>query len=448
MSQKNIKKLLIAFIWFYLIQAPAFAQTLNLNSNSSNDEWIYTVVKGDYLQRILNDCCEPSLKPNIVAKLNQISNVDLLTPGQIIRIPASFLKSKPINIIVLVASGDVQIKHFGHTSYEVLQDQALVSEGDLIKTGAKSIARLKFEEDSVLLLQPNSLLSIQSSRQRIQNVAIKVKVKLLEGRAEIAANPEHAKNRSFEVQTPSAVAVVRGTEFRVNAHDELTAEETLSGAVDFKVGSALVAVTQDFGSTAKVGEPPTQPSPLPDMPSLVNLKENIEYLPVELEIAPQKQVGEFLAQLATDEAFNELIDERVVPAIDAEVSILTFKHLPDGKYFLKLRAKDNLGLESRDKIVSFNVEATPYPPDPMIKPNNIIDSESAHIFRWTPLADATGYVIQFAKDEAFNEVTFTRFVAYNQFAPVQSLPQGSHYWRVAAKSNTTQKFSKVVPVNH
>lgn len=448
MIQTNIKKLLIASLWFCLIQASPFSQALNLNADSNEGEWIYTVVKDDYLLGILNACCEPSLKPEFVAKLNHISNVNFLTPGQLIHIPVSFLKSKVTPITVLVASGDVRVKRFGQSAFERLRDSEVVSEGDLIKTGDKSVTRLKFEEDSVLLLQSNSLLSIQSSRKVIQSPAIKVRVKLLEGRAEIAANPKHEKNRSFEVQTPSAVAVVRGTEFRVNANDVFTAEETLSGVVDFGVDAALVSVVKDYGSTAKQGQPPTPPSSLPNMPSLVGFKENIEYLPVELEIAPQQEVKEFVAQLATDEAFNTLVYEGVVPASGAHKNLLAFKALPDGQYFLKLRAKDKLGLEGRDANVSFNLDAYPYPPEPIIAENGLTGDERPKVFRWTALAEATGYVIEFAKDEAFNDVTLVRYVAYNQYAPMQSLPVGSQYWRVAAKSNTKQKFSKVVPVNH
>ena len=65
----------------------------------------------------------------------------------------------------------------------------------------------------------------------------------------------------------------------------------------------------------------------------------------------------YRAQLARDEAFNDVVMDGVFDASPAR-----FAGLPDGDYWLRVRAIDDAGLEGYDAARAFALRARPEPP--------------------------------------------------------------------------------------
>lgn len=406
---------------------------------------VHTVTKGDYLEAIKRQYCNPDVSVADIARYNQIKRVDLLQPGQNIRIPVSMLKTQKAPIKVMVLSGDVQIKgKLGQ--YKALDSKDLLGEGDSVKAGAKSLAKFRFSDGSVVNLQPNSVMQIVQSRKLQYSDRFIVKVKLNKGRAEINANPEHLKNNQFEVKTPSAVAVVRGTTFRVSADHGLATEETLDGAVDFAVDGQAVLVKKDYGSAAKNGQPPLPPKALPAAPNVAHLKARFDYLPVAFDLQKQADATMYIAQVATDDTFSNLVLAQSVVMQTAQLSQLDLSTLEDGQYYLKLRAQDSDGLQSRDAIHPFEIDV--YPLAPQFMPPVEGDGVTAvgkQLF-WSAIDGANAYVVQVAADDSFADVIFEKKVLYTNLYLTEQVPS-SAFWRVAAKTaDNPLKFSTPIPI--
>lgn len=444
MKKVTFTRIILSLLISITLHFLAFADTRHALDQvvGQAHDWVYTVVEGDSLSLILKRCCKPEVDLQMLASHNGLTDANLIIPGLQLRVPIALLKTQSLGIQTIVVSGNVTVKKNQNTKFSALRVSEEIVEGDLINTGAKSMAKLRFADHSELTIQPNTTLIIESSHQIYQSEKREVKVKLTKGRVEIEANPSHQKDRTFEVETPSAVAVVRGTQFRIGVDDGLSTEETLDGAVAFSVADQSVLVTKDYGSAAKVGQPPIAPQPLPTSPSVDQFQTTYEYLPVDFNLMTNSNVVAFVSQLAKDEGFTEIVSEDILPNVQ-DATLLSFNDLPDGQYYLKLRAKDANSLESRDAIHAFNVNAMPYPPSltqPLVAEKIPLKGQ---LFNWSKLDDATGYIIQIASDEAFEHILLERQVAYNAFQWTRDLPKGSAYWRVAGENRKKiQKFSK------
>ena len=106
---------------------------------------------------------------------------------------------------------------------------AILKEGDEVKTGKDGYALIKYLERGIIVeVKPNSSISIpiDTSKKRIGRLR---RIKLFFG--EIISI---IKGKSFEVETPNAVAAVKGTKFSVSKSGDTTRVFVFSGTVILK----------------------------------------------------------------------------------------------------------------------------------------------------------------------------------------------------------------------
>lgn len=125
--------------------------------------------------------------------------------------------------------------------------QRLANE-DVVVTSNNTRAAIRFTDDgSIVRLNPGSQLQVRSdgNRQGAQKT-----IQLDFGELWAKVSPQQ-RERGFQVQTPSGVAAVKGTEFivRVDAEGNTTVL-TFDGAVDFFNNGGLVTVEKDQKATA------------------------------------------------------------------------------------------------------------------------------------------------------------------------------------------------------
>jgi len=121
-----------------------------------------------------------------------------------------------------------------------------LNNGDLVTTSANTRAAIRFTDDgSLIRLNPNSMLTVRTEGNR---EALTKTLELQFG--ELWARVTEQRG-TFQVQTPSGVAAVKGTEFvvRVDAQGNTTVL-TLDGAVDFFNGAGTVEVSAGNQSQA------------------------------------------------------------------------------------------------------------------------------------------------------------------------------------------------------
>lgn len=413
--------LLCSFFWQAFALAEDLSSPLIAQQAIEGKDWQYQVKINDSFAIIQRQYLNQYSDIDKLATYNNHPISKVFKPNQLLRIPVHLLKKqrKPVEVMLVV--GDVSVISQGKAldvkankkpaSKQVLVINSQLNEGDVVITGANSIAKLRFFDASVTVIQPNSSIEIAKSYQYTGLGEVVTELALSIGRTEVLANPNRNINSHFQIQTPSAVAAVRGTEFRVGVEGEnrqLALQETLEGKVAFSASGSEVLVAQGFGSVAEFGKAPLPPVALPSAPDTTTFERKFEFLPITFALASQQNTVAWMSQLATDADFTNLVADKKVAVIEDQASILAFDDLPDGKYFLKLRAKEVSGLQGKDAIHSFEVAARPLAPNLLAPENNEVIKDANISFNWSLLEDRNKYFLQIAEDINFTNVVLVR----------------------------------------
>jgi hypothetical protein len=146
---------------------------------------------------------------------------------------------------------------------------APVFSGDQLRTGGNDQAKVVFQDDSVLDLAPGTeVLLVKQVFERTGH-RLESRLRLSKGKLRAWVGEAYRGPRSrYEVETPTAIIAVRGTEFIV-AYDS-TAEETavvcMAGEVEVAgtlgVIGAQVQLSTQSGTEVAKGRFPTSPQPV------------------------------------------------------------------------------------------------------------------------------------------------------------------------------------------
>ena len=412
----------------------------NASLTNEAEIWSYTIRSNDSFERIYQKYLSKHSDVEALSKYNNHALKKKLQPGQVINIPVEMLKKIPTSAQVLLAYGDVNASEGSAEPHKVKKGD-LLPQGTLLTTGKNSLAKLLFADGSNIDIQPNSNLSIQESYQYAGKETFVTNLKLVKGRTQVSANPTHVIGNTLQVQTPSAVAAVRGTQFRVGADDNIALQETLEGQVAFTARGQEVLLAKGYGSVAEKDKAPLPPIQLPDAPDVSALSKLFETQFAEFNLAPQTAVVAWVGQLAADAEFTQILNEQTTTS-----GKMLFADLADGQYFLKLRAQDQHGLQGVDATHAFNIKfVAPEPVVELIEPlDGAVIGLAPTYFSWDILPSSTAYLVQIARDEKFTDVVFERQASFNKLTINHSFGTGEFYWRVAAISGgKSHKFSKI-----
>jgi hypothetical protein len=125
--------------------------------------------------------------------------------------------------------GVVQVQRPGSETWEQVQVGAPVLEGEQIRTGSRSAARIVFDEGSVVEMGASTLL--KATRLALAPVGKRYLslVSLLEGKLHVLVGEQYGVEGShFEVETPAAVASSRAGQFVV-LYDPKAETATVAG---------------------------------------------------------------------------------------------------------------------------------------------------------------------------------------------------------------------------
>ncbi len=117
----------------------------------------------------------------------------------------SSLKVQAVNV-----RGQAFVQRGGKGAFESLVEKEELAQGDVVRTG-EGLCHLVIGK-SQIFVEPNSLLLITEALKSEANKSESTKLTLQDGKLKVSL-PNLKKGSSFEVTTPTAVAVVRGTLF-------------------------------------------------------------------------------------------------------------------------------------------------------------------------------------------------------------------------------------------
>jgi len=247
----------------FLASAPvlawfASAGLLGAEAPSKNPSpYVVLVTEGDGTVQAVFD-----RYPELRGSWEELARFNLLRAGRPLEIPLSMLDSPGTLAKVASFYGEAEVKRSFDPRFIPLVPNLLLREGDEIRTWRGAGARILFDDGNYVLLKSQSRATIVSLGTREKPATSRLQLFLKEG--SVWSQMEHELRGRFEVKTPTANTIIRGTEFRVKVEPgEATRVEVLDGRVDFEMGERRLSVGRQEGALAVTGSDAFAPSPLP-----------------------------------------------------------------------------------------------------------------------------------------------------------------------------------------
>ena len=218
------------------------------------------------------------------------------------------------------------------------------------------------------------------------------------------------------------------------ADDVFIKQETLEGKVALMAAGQVVAVDKGFGSLSVGGNAPLLSALLLPAPATGNLPIRLEAVPVVFNMSAQDGAVAWLGKVSNEPQFNNILDEQL-----SQGSNLSFSDLPDGKYYLKVRAKDKQGLEGYDATHEFNLNARPFAPKAAAPAQAATIREANPELTWTKIEQANEYLLELARDADFKQMLDSRRVVNTAYKIEKNLEPGQYFWRLASIDNATDQ---------
>lgn len=398
-------------------------------SLAAND-WYYTVRPGDNLWNISDKYLSKKEYALQLLKLNKIKKSGNLQPGTKLRIPILWMKQQPSSARIVNAHGKVTIIRAAGEQPPSSDEDIHLFVGDSILTGPDGNATLEFADKSRLLIQADSELVMDTLSTFGDSGMVDTRLRLPAGRVETQVTPKKGPGSRYEITTPTSVAAVRGTDFRVSADDKnpISRSEVLEGKVGVSAGSNTRDIPSGFGTVTEKGKAPIKPKKLLPAPDLSSTPTLFTSFPVKFNWKAVDKAISYRAQLYPAGQFDSLLNDQEVDTSSAQID-----NLADNDYVVRVRAIDNLGLEGINQDHPFTVNAQPVHPTLKSPANNTTTREVIPVFSWEAVDKVNQYHLQIAKDDQFQQLIHDIAANKgNQFKPTLALPEKTLFWRVAS----------------
>ena len=406
---------------------------------AQDDEyWTYEMQQGDNVWTIAHELLTDWRKWQEITELNNVSNDRIMAAGTLLQIPRDFIQERPATVQLVEVSGPVSLISQAGATKEI--DDAIVLAGDVITTGENGSVLIKFEDQTEILITPNSELVIDEAQViGSDNNFTDINVKLNKGEAEIHANPNKQSGSRFIIQTPTAFATTRGTVYRVRANDDSTAAEVTQGKIDVTNALGNTRVPKRFGTLAYKNEAPRKPVKLLSEPDL-EAPDDIRYLPARVSWQTLNKAVNYRAQISDQADFSRIVLDTQSPVAKLNIPV----ELPDGQYWLRVRGIDNNDLQGLSTVKPFTIDARPFPPviQAPLSTDQVYAGEVS--FNWTQPENVVKYHFEIATDEQFTSPVAIFEPTTEQTQTLTLEQPGQYFWRVTSEDNR----GKVGPKGH
>lgn len=412
---------------FRLLALLVLPMLASLASTAQAADFAYIVREGDnpwnLTQRYLKDL---SYWPRI-QRYNRITEPRRMQPGTRLLIPEGWLKLRTREVRLDAVQGDVVVIAADGRRSAAVAGQLLVV-GTRVLTGEAGSAALAFSDGSRVQLRPGSELGVRQSADFAAGAGTWVRLDLLRGSLESLVVPRSGTASRFEIDTPAAIAAVRGTRFRVHAGDADTRNEVIEGRVAFGNAAGEQQVAAGQGASAVRGAPIAPPRAL--LPAPAEQALFADRLPLNLPFPALADATAYRVQVAPDARFDTVLSDRT--SSQASVTVAT---LPDGEYRVRVRGVDATGLEGRDAEWPLTLDARPEPPVLVSPAPNARISDDRPAMSWSRSRADERWRLQVSASEGFDSlIVDRRDLTEPAYESDAALPPGSYFWRVASSN--------------
>ena len=421
------KHLQVFIHWsLFAISLIASAGTASAQQAPSEPSVAYQIQAGDKLLLLARDILNNPADWNEVARLNRLPNPNQIRPGQVINIPYRLMKTPTIGARVVSAEGSVQLAGAAATAGSTVAATPgmAVPEGSRLQTGANSSAVVELADGSRIKLLPNTLADVVTSRGYAtrdpaasgSTTWFSGLIRLAQGALEAAAVKSSRRTTPLQVETPTSLVGVRGTQFRVAYEDPAARNartEVTEGIVraDNPAQASGANLPRGTGAVVNPAQKEVKVVKLLAAPDLAPLPADVLKPPGSWPLPALSSLAGatgWRVQVAADEPFNGIV--RDLKTSGAAIDLST---LANGGWFVRVRGFDSQGLEGFDAVKRIVVRDAPPPPPPprwRVTSSAMALQGGQAVLSWNPVqADgqpltAAGYRATLARDAALAQV--------------------------------------------
>ena len=430
----SFSTLLLQFFAVILLST-MISPLLHAEDSNGLEEWHYTLRPGDTLPNISLNLLNYKYTWGDVVQHNKIKQLDNLAPGSIIKIPMHWLKHQPKPAKVIALDGSAQIKKASSSRFNILKLATMIHVGDEVATREGNVV-IELADGSTIRLEANSNLIFNKLSHFGKTGMVDTRLRLKKGSL-TTDMPPLDKGPRYEIKTPSAVAAVRGTEFRLHSSDNETRIEVLEGVVEFsgEHGKSLVQAGQ--GATIKSDNARIEVINLPTAPQQEYASKTIKTLPATINWDKSKDADSYAVQL-TDK------NEKRVQSQTQQATSMELDDIQNGDYELAIRGVSKEGYEGADSVSQLSVEIN------AIKAELIIPQELAVLetktpeFKWQYSGNKKANKPPLSRLELALDKDFAAPISENDFIKQQNMTlespliPGRYFWRVTSLTNSRE----------
>lgn len=378
------------------------------------DDVIVEVRAGDTLGGLARTQLDTPARWRDVANYNLLPDPNLIVPGQQLRIKRVWLRSRSGSLKVEAVTG------------EATANGKALKAGDWIPAGARVLTaqggalRLRMPDTSLVNMLESSDLKVERLEQRADG-AFSFLLRLVAGQVDAFKAKHEAGMADLAISGRNAILGIRGTHFRVRQDGGVTFAEVEEGRVSFDAAQTpvVLALNAREGSVAN-GRDAAQVIPLLPEPTYPALPAVFDTPYIEWTMGEQEGALRYVGELSQNETFSaQLVSVR------SDGKTIRLNDLPNGRYWLKLRAVDSHGLQGMEGKVSFSVEV---PPRQFAMTKVYVSGKQLQL-RWVGRKQSVSYQVQVAPRQDFQHLMLDAKTAENWIDMPRPQP-GRYFLRV------------------
>lgn len=318
-------------------------------------DWTFTLRPSETMAQLALRCCGDAALADQISKVNHIDMRAGPPAGSRLRVPVALLRRQPLSATVVYAVGLVT-----DGNGLPLQAGASLAMGEQLQTGSDGLALVRFADDSTLQLGNDAAVNFDTLSAFGDSGMVDTLVHLQRGRVELRVIKQ-SRNR-LRIETPSGIAAVRGTNFRVAVEPVSASKpagptrglvETTTGLVGFaqpSVSANETSVEAGYGVVASASgvtkEALLQPPGPVVVPAVATPKQRLSW--PKLQGARRYQV-----QFGRDVAGKT----EWLPSVETRKRVFPLRGLALGDYQVRVRGIAPSGLHGMDATVPVSVIA-------------------------------------------------------------------------------------------
>ena len=415
------------------------------------DDLRHVVVQGDTLYGLSQHYLASHQLWPALQRRNAIVDPLRLQPGQIVYIPAHLLPTHSVAATVDFVHGSVQTVAAPNKPATRVAAGTQLPEGTRLQVAEGSYVSVKLADGSVIKVEAGADVTLERMRQRPADGRTALGIGLQRGSVQSIVPPRNTPGRRFDIRTPLAVASVRGTEFDVSVADGGgTTTSVTRGVVAVQAPSpASRAPAPSTELLAGEGNAVIHPGllgktakllPAPDLSALPGVVQDTDA--IVLGIAALPLATAYRVRIAQDEALVQVVRNATFSSPQ-----FRFESLPDGAYFVGVRAVDASGIAGLQAQQALAVKVLKPPPPPFYQ----LPTPGAQVpgpkvtFQCTGVPGVQWFHLQVSSREDFAqpEVNADRLSVCEYTTP--TLAPGLWYWRVASVNQRADGQPNVGP---